>query len=38
VSAKSRSNIIPGFEGVSMDQDFIQTDANIIREIVAGRW
>ena len=29
VSAKGRSNIIPGFEGISMDQDFIQTDANI---------
>ena len=29
VSAKGRSNVIPGFEGISMDQDFIQTDANI---------
>ena len=29
VSAKSRSNIIEGLEGMSMDQDFIQTDALI---------
>ncbi len=30
VSAKSRSNVIPVFEnGGSMDQDFIQTDANL---------
>jgi len=29
VSAKSRSNIIDGLEGMSMDQDFIQTDALI---------
>lgn len=29
VSAKSRSNIIEGSEGMSMDQDFIQTDALI---------
>lgn len=29
VSAKGRSNIIDGFEGMSMDQDFIQTDALI---------
>jgi serine protease Do len=29
VSAKSRSNIIDGFEGMSMDQDFLQTDALI---------
>src|SRR6185369_928737 len=28
VSAKGRSNVIPGDDG-SMDQDFIQTDANI---------
>ncbi|HWX22754.1 MAG TPA: trypsin-like peptidase domain-containing protein, partial [Candidatus Binatia bacterium] len=29
ISAKGRSNIIPGFEGAAMDQDFIQTDALI---------
>ena len=29
VSAKSRSHIIEGLEGMSMDQDFIQTDALI---------
>jgi serine protease Do len=29
VSAKGRSNIIQGYEGQSMDQDFIQTDALI---------
>jgi serine protease Do len=29
VSAKSRSKVIDGFEGMSMDQDFIQTDALI---------
>lgn len=29
VSAKGRSNIIDGLEGMSMDQDFIQTDALI---------
>jgi len=30
VSAKSRSNVIPAFDGGAiMDQDFIQTDANI---------
>jgi serine protease Do len=29
VSAKSRSNIIEGQEGMTMDQDFIQTDALI---------
>jgi serine protease Do len=29
VSAKGRSNVIPGSEGASMDQDFIQTDALI---------
>jgi serine protease Do len=29
VSAKGRSNVLTGPEGVSMDQDFIQTDANI---------
>ena len=29
VSAKGRSNVIPGVEGASMDQDFIQTDALI---------
>jgi serine protease Do len=29
VSAKGRSNVIQGYEGQSMDQDFIQTDALI---------
>jgi serine protease Do len=29
VSAKSRSNVIDGYEGAAMDQDFIQTDALI---------
>jgi serine protease Do len=29
VSAKGRSNILDGYEGLSMDQDFIQTDALI---------
>src|SRR5579859_2766821 len=29
VSAKGRSNVIDGFEGATMDQDFIQTDALI---------
>jgi len=29
VSAKGRSNILPGYEGLAMDQDFIQTDALI---------
>ena len=29
VSAKGRSNVLEGPEGLSMDQDFIQTDANI---------
>ena len=29
VSAKGRSNVIDGYEGAAMDQDFIQTDALI---------
>src|SRR5690349_17210288 len=29
VSAKGRSNVIDGYEGATMDQDFIQTDALI---------
>jgi serine protease Do len=29
ISAKERSNVIPNYEGVSMDQEFLQTDALI---------
>lgn len=29
VSAKGRSNVLQGFEAMAMDQDFIQTDANM---------